>query len=197
VFVKICGINSQAALDAAVGAGADAVGFVFAESPRRVTPTKARSLVADLSASVVRVAVMRHPTEEEVGEVLELFDPDWIQTDHEDFATLSLPAKYRALPVYRNGQIEAESTLPRRLLFEGTISGTGSTADWAEAARIAKGRELMLAGGLSPDNVSAAVEAVRPWGVDVSSGVESSRGRKDEEKIADFVARVRALENTQ
>jgi phosphoribosylanthranilate isomerase len=80
-------------------------------------------------------------------------------------------------------------------LFEGLTSGSGTVADWNEARELALGRELIQAGGLRPDNVADAISAVRPWGVDVSSGVEQSPGKKDPVKIREFVARVRAMED--
>jgi phosphoribosylanthranilate isomerase len=80
------------------------------------------------------------------------------------------------------------------LLFEGAVSGSGRTADWTEARALAAETQLILAGGLDAANVRAAIEAVRPWGVDVSSGVERRRGEKDSVKIREFVARVRAME---
>jgi phosphoribosylanthranilate isomerase len=79
-------------------------------------------------------------------------------------------------------------------LFEGAVSGSGTTADWDEARALTHASELVLAGGLTPDNVAAAIEYVQPWGVDVSSGVERSRGVKDPARITQFVARVRAME---
>jgi phosphoribosylanthranilate isomerase len=194
MFVKICGITSEAAIDAAISAGADAVGFVFADSPRRVGLERACELASLVPAHIMRVAVMRHPALAFARQVVEIFEPDWLQTDAEDLEAISLPAGCHALPVYRNGQVADPVALPSRLLFEGAASGAGSTADWTEAAELAEQRELILAGGLSTANIAAAVAAVRPWGVDVSSGVERSRGVKDERKIAEFVARVRALE---
>ncbi|HEU4619626.1 MAG TPA: hypothetical protein VFV10_16435, partial [Gammaproteobacteria bacterium] len=85
VFVKICGVTTERAIDAAAQAGADAVGFVFAESVRRVTPERARRLCAALPAGVARVAVMRHPSPEDAARVLDEFAPDWLQTDADDF----------------------------------------------------------------------------------------------------------------
>jgi phosphoribosylanthranilate isomerase len=85
--------------------------------------------------------------------------------------------------------------LPKRLLFEGPRSGTGRPADWSEARQLAAAAEIVLAGGLSTANLSAAIEHVRPWGIDVSTGVECAPGRKDPEKIKAFVARARALEH--
>ncbi|HZF29153.1 MAG TPA: phosphoribosylanthranilate isomerase [Gammaproteobacteria bacterium] len=193
MFVKICGINSAAAAAAAVEAGADALGFVFAESPREVTPEKAVELCAAVPSSVARVAVMRHPRAELVRRVLDVFDPDWLQTDADDFAALALPERCAALPVYRNGGARTTPP-PARLLFEGAVSGSGRTADWTEARALAAETQLILAGGLDAANVAAAIEAVRPWGVDVSSGVERRRGEKDPVKIREFVARVRAME---
>jgi phosphoribosylanthranilate isomerase len=192
VFVKICGINSEDAAAAAVAAGADALGFVFAEaSPRDVTPERALELCRAVPRGVLRVAVMRHPAPERWRRVLEVFDPDWVQTDADDLAAIELTERCAALPVYRSGGA-LPSRLPARLLFEGATSGSGTAADWDEAATLASRTELVLAGGLDPGNVGDAIRRVRPWGVDVSSGVERSRGKKDPEKIKEFVARARA-----
>jgi phosphoribosylanthranilate isomerase len=195
VFVKICGLTSAEAVAAAVAAGADALGFVFAESPRQVTPESAKALCAGVPRSLRRVAVMHHPSAALARHVLDVFAPDWLQTDAADFAAIDLPETCTALPVYRTGQGDAAAAAhPRRLLFESGRSGTGTTADWDEAHALARAAELILAGGLHCDNVADAVRSVRPWGVDVSSGVERVRGEKDPERIKVFVARVRALE---
>ena len=193
MFIKICGMNSGEAVEAAVAAGADAIGFVFAQSPREVTPEQAKALCAGVPSTVTRVAVMRHPERERWQRVLEIFEPNWLQTDAEDFAAIRLPKSCTALPVYRNGTTPADSDLPDRLLFEGSVSGSGRLADWDEASGLAHVTEVILAGGLNADNVAAAVTVVRPWGVDVSSGLERQRGEKDPAKIKEFVARVRAL----
>jgi phosphoribosylanthranilate isomerase len=194
MFVKICGLNSAAAVEAAVTAGADALGFVFALSPREVTPELAATLCANVPASVIRVAVMRHPPTELWQRVLEVFAPDWLQTDAEDLAAIRLPPACRPLPVYRDNGAPADADLPDRLLFEGSVSGSGRRADWNEARGLARATEVILAGGLNADNVASAISWVQPWGVDVSSGVERQRGEKDPAKIKDFVARVRALQ---
>ena len=210
VIVKICGITSPAALDAAVEAGADAIGFVFAASPREVAPETAREWCRALPADIVRVAVMRHPSRERVARVLGELAPDWLQTDAEDFAGLVLPDGCRPLPVYRSGSVPADlgarlggsgsvaspesrgAARPPQLLYEGPVSGSGRTADWDEARTLAARVPLMLAGGLDADNVADAIRGVRPCGVDVSSGVESARGVKDPGRIREFVARARA-----
>jgi len=190
MFVKICGITSTEAAEAAVEAGADAVGFVFAESPREVTPERALELAAAVPRTVKRVAVLRHPPRALWQRVLEVFEPDWLQTDAEDLAEIELPRNCTALPVYRDGR--APNTAPTRLLFEGAKSGSGRTADWDAARALAARCELILAGGLDAANVADAIRTVRPWGVDVSSGVERRHGEKDPQKIREFIARVRA-----
>ena len=196
MFVKICGINSAEAVAAAVAAGADALGFVFAPSPREVTPEQAKALCADVPLHILRVAVMRHPHKEHWQRVIEVFEPSWLQTDAEDFKWITLPKSCLALPVYRDADAPADSDLPDRLLYEGTHSGSGRVADWDEAHGLARVAEVILAGGLNADNVADAIRFVRPWGVDVSSGVERERGVKDPAKIQEFVARVRATEVT-
>jgi phosphoribosylanthranilate isomerase len=192
IFIKICGINSAEAAAAAVEAGADALGFVFAESPREVTPERARELAAGVPASVKRVAVMRHPPRALWQRVLDVFAPDWLQTDAEDLAAIELPRGCAALPVYRNGR--SPDSPPARLLFEGAKSGSGRTADWDEARALSSRTQLILAGGLDAANVAEAIRRVQPWGVDVSSGVEKRRGEKDPRMIQEFVLRVRALD---
>lgn len=193
VFVKICGLSTPRAVAAAVEAGADAVGFVFAESPRRVTPKRARQLCMDLSPVVIRVAVMRHPAATEWQAVAEEFEPDWLQTDAADFAGLDVAERFGRLPVYR----DSESLTPapdEPVLFEAAVSGRGALADWQRAAELTRAHKLVLAGGLTPDNVGEAIATVRPWGVDVSSGVESRRGVKDVSRIAAFLQAVREAE---
>ncbi|HEX7080918.1 MAG TPA: phosphoribosylanthranilate isomerase [Gammaproteobacteria bacterium] len=188
MFVKICGITSAAAADAAAEAGADAVGFVLAPSPRQVTVAQARELGARLPRGVLRVAVLRRPEADLVARVLDELEPDWLQADAEDFAAIRLPAGCTALPVYRTGRAPGADEAPGRLLFESPWSGSGRLADWDEARALAEGRELILAGGLDAANVEAAIRAVRPWGVDVSTGVERAPGEKDPDKIKAFVA---------
>ena len=196
MFIKICGLTTPDATRTAVSAGADAIGFVFAESPRRVSPEQARELCDEVPDSIVRVAVMRHPSVAEWEAVRDGFAPDWLQTDAEDLPQLELPADCEPLPVYRSGRVLADDATGR-LLYEGVESGRGELADWREAADVAARSELVLAGGLNPDNVGAAITAVGPWGVDVSSGVESAPGVKDPERIRQFIARARATETLQ
>jgi len=192
-LVKICGLTTTEAVRAAVDAGADALGFVFAESARRVRPAMASRLAADLPQGVVRVAVMRHPARADVEEVMEHLQPEFLQTDADDYEGITLTGACRPLPVFRAGRPLPER-LPRLVLFEGPVSGSGEVADWEQARELAQRTRVILAGGLTPGNVEAAMRAVRPYGVDVSSGVESEPGVKSPRLIRSFIEAVRAAD---
>ncbi len=191
-WVKVCGLTAPEAVAAAIDAGADAIGLVFAESPRAVSVDDAVFLAGLARGHAQVVAVMRHPEPALAHEVQARVAPDLLQTDAGDYEHFELMPGVAALPVYRDHEVDDAASLPERLLFEGRNSGSGERADWGLARSVAEGRRLVLAGGLDPDNVAAAVTAVRPWGVDVSSGVESAPGTKDAEKIHAFVDAARA-----
>ena len=218
LWIKICGLTSPEAVAMAVACGADALGFVFhAGSARDLTPARAAALARDVPRHVLRVAVTRHPAQSLVAAIAAGFAPDLLQTDLADLASLRLPVGLAVLPVLRAGAVPARAMpagatrpgrptrpggatrpgaasapLPARFLYEGAASGSGLLADWREAAALARQAELVLAGGLTPANVAEAVTAVRPFGVDVSSGVEDAPGHKDPERIRAFVAAARA-----
>lgn len=197
LWVKICGITTPEALAAAAGAGADAVGFVFhAASPRNVDPRMARELARYVADGLERVAVFLHPTQSQVDAALEAIAPDWVQVDTGDVARLVLPESLRVMHVLRS-PMAPPSPLPARCLVEGGRSGAGERADWTLAAQLARATELVLAGGLDAGNVAEAVCTVRPFGVDVSSGVESGRGVKDVARIREFVRAARAAEQAR
>ena len=192
LWIKICGMRTLEAIDAAVDAGVNAVGFVFHDtSPRNVALKDARALQGAVPAGIERVAVFLHPSQALLDAVLAAIEPDWVQTDASDLVALRLPTGQRVLPVLRSGAAHA-GPLPPRCLFESSSSRSGERADWTAATRIARATELVLAGGLDPSNVGEAVRAVRPFGVDVSSGVESSRGIKDAARIREFIRAARA-----
>jgi phosphoribosylanthranilate isomerase len=197
-FIKLCGMTTPAAVSAALACEVNAIGFVFAPSVRRVTTARANELAAGARHRLACVAVTRHPTRAEVDEILRDFKPDILQTDLDDIESLNLPGTLSVLPVMRAGP-HAACELPRRVLFEGPVSGSGQTTDWDSAAELARRFELILAGGLNPLNVAAAIHHVRPFGVDVSSGIEDAPGIKNTEKIEQFVAaaRMAALELNQ
>jgi len=199
LWVKICGLTTRDAVEAAVAAGADAVGFVFAPSKRQVTAALATQLAQGVPRRILRVAVMLHPTQSELDDVWSEFRPDVLQTDVGDLQTLRVPMGLGVMPVVRGGGgVGLKPDLqPKhsRLLFEGPVSGVGSTSDWRAAAQLARTTQLVLAGGLNATNIADAIAAVRPFGVDVSSGVEASPGIKDPARIHEFVQRARAAAN--
>jgi phosphoribosylanthranilate isomerase len=186
MWIKICGITTADAVTAAAEAQVDAIGFVFAPGPRQVTPGQAAQLAALAPPGILRIAVAQHPLQMKVDEICRTLKPDFFQTDVEDLRELKIPPHIKVLPVVRFGRKTP------RIVFEGPTSGIGELADWGRAAELARQTEVILAGGLSAENVAEAIQAVRPFGVDVSSGVESERGVKDPLKIAEFVRAARA-----
>ncbi|MDJ0711258.1 MAG: phosphoribosylanthranilate isomerase [Woeseiaceae bacterium] len=194
MFVKICGLRTKAHVDAAVAAGANAVGCVFADSVRRVVPRHAAEITVDVPKTVKRVAVMLHPANDEWQEVLLEFRPDILQTDAEDFASLDVPEYVGRWPVYREGGQQPPMT--GMYVYEGAKSGCGETVDWSRAAELARHSRMILAGGLGAANVGEAIATVRPYGVDVSSAVESAPGDKDPALITEFITVARAAETT-
>ncbi len=176
---------------AAIHAGVDAVGFVFHEaSVRHVTPNQAAHLARLVPDSVLTVAVTRHPSQALIDSIFSAWMPDVFQTDAADMAIRSLPSGVQRLPVLRTGTALA-MPLPAWCLYEGADSGHGKTADWREAAVLAQQTRLVLAGGLRPETVGEAIRLTQPWGVDVSSGVESAPGVKDVDLIHQFVTAAR------
>jgi phosphoribosylanthranilate isomerase len=194
LWIKICGLRTTAAIEVAAAAGANAVGFVFHDaSPRNLPLAAARELQRAVPAGVERVAVFLHPSQALVNAVLAAIEPDWLQTDAGDLPGLRLPEGLRVLSVLRDGTVDA-AALPSRILFESARSGAGEQADWAAARALARTTQLVLAGGLHPANVAEAVRTVRPFGVDVSSGVERERGVKDAALISEFIRAAREAE---
>jgi phosphoribosylanthranilate isomerase len=193
MLVKICGLGSTEQARAAVDAGADAIGFVFAESVRRIDPAAAAAISNTVPESIKKVAVMLHPSNDEWQAVLRAFRPDVLQTDAEDFADLDVPDDVECWPVWREGNKVTDTRFPI-FVYEGPKSGQGETVDWARAAEVAPRGNMILAGGLSAANVGEAIATVRPFGVDVSSAVESAPGEKDPNMIREFISAARAAE---
>jgi phosphoribosylanthranilate isomerase len=191
LWIKICGLRTPQSIEAAAEAGANAVGFVFhAASPRHLSPGAARELQDAVPRGIERVAVFLNPAQALLDAVLEATSPDWVQADADALDALRLPAGQAVLPVLRSDAARPGS-LPTRCLFESARSGAGERADWSVAAALARRTRLVLAGGLDAGNVAEAVRAVRPFGVDVSSGVERSPGVKDAARIRDFIRAAR------
>jgi phosphoribosylanthranilate isomerase len=193
LWVKVCGLRTEADVAAAAHAGADAVGFVFhPPSPRHLEASEARALARAVPEGLARVAVFLRPAQADVDVAIAAVDPQWVQADAEALAALELPPGVRALPVLRTSAALAMDRLPPRCLLESGRSGAGERADWSVAAAAARRSEVVLAGGLDAGNVGIAIAAVRPWGVDVSTGVERPRGTKDARLILGFVEAARA-----
>jgi phosphoribosylanthranilate isomerase len=199
--VKICGITSVSDALAAARHGADAIGLIFyPPSPRLVTLERVREIAASLPAFVARVAVFVNPAAADVAAVIGACRPDLLQFHGEEAADFcrGFGVPYlRALRV-RPGVDLLESLSPfadaagwlldayRQELY----GGTGEAFDWGLIPR-ELARPLILSGGLDAENVGAAIRRVRPWAVDVSSGVEAAKGVKDERRIAAFMEAVR------
>ena len=194
LWIKICGLRNRQAIDAAAEAQVQAMGFVFHESsPRNVSIAQACRLRSCVPRGIDRVAVFLRPSQELIDAALEALRPDWVQVDHGDLARLVFPAGQRVLPVLRTYSIATgQAALPPIVLFEGVHSGAGERADWTAGEHLARLTQVVLAGGLDAANVAEAIRAVRPYGVDVSSGVESARGVKDAARIREFVRVARA-----
>lgn len=200
--VKICGLTTERDLHAAVDAGADAVGFICdvpVDTPREISPEQARALANATPPFVTSVLVTMPETVEQAVSLIERVRPDAVQLH----TTLS-PAEVReirdATTVTIIQRVEADdSRVPEyaaaadALLVdsvdEAGAGGTGTTADWTKTSDLISKIDapVVLAGGLTPDNVATAIEQVRPYAVDVASGVEATKGTKDHEKIRAFV----------
>ena len=198
-WIKICGITRLADAQAAVEAGADAVGFVLTESPRRIAPEDARRIGRVLPTHVLRVGVFVDELPTEVMRAVTAADVDRVQVHGLPDPLLGELYGARLLRAFRvrdEGVLDAvrDSTADTFLLdawSPDAPGGTGRTFDWDLAVRARAHGRLILAGGLNPGNVAEAVRRVRPWGVDVSTGVEEAPGRKDPGRIRAFVAAVR------
>jgi phosphoribosylanthranilate isomerase len=201
--IKICGITREQDLAAAVAAGADALGLVFYEpSPRCVTPQRAAQLVAQVPAFVTRVGLFVNAGEDAVRSVLARVPLELLQfhgdEDADYCSRFGRPWIKAARMKPGFDLLEYASAFARAPGFSGLLldadvegyGGGGRTFDWALIPPFLPW-PLILSGGLHPGNVAQAVRAVRPWAVDVSSGVESARGIKDAQKITEFIAGVR------
>lgn len=198
--IKICGITRVEDLHAAAAAGADAVGFVFyPPSPRFLSTAAARALRREAPAFVTTVALFVNAPREEVERVIGAVRPDALQFHGEESPEY---CESFGLPYIKAGRARPGVDLVEYWRpFAGAAAwladawveeygGVGASFDWSVLPRRAQ-RPLILSGGLTSANVGAAIRALRPWAVDVSSGVESAKGIKDAARIAAFVAEVR------
>ena len=197
LWVKLCGVRSEADVAAAVAAGADAIGVVMTPSVRKVDIDTARRLVVGAPDELTKVAVFYRPARELVESVRDQVPFDLFQAEPESLDGI---AGIQILPVVHDrpdlvSAVRGLSTSPRpeRILVESARrGGTGLSPDWGRVAAIGQLGNVVIAGGLTPDNVAEAVSNLGPGGVDVSSGVESSPGVKDPELMARFVEAARS-----
>jgi phosphoribosylanthranilate isomerase len=200
VFLKICGLTNEADAVHAAAAGATALGVVFApSSPRRVSADTARDIVEAVPAQVPVVGVFVNAPLEEIVAIVAHTGIRVVQLHGDE------PERYAAalkMPLLRAAGVDValDSWPTATLLLDATSAaqrgGTGLRVDWEKAAVVASRRKTVLAGGLTPDNVAEAIASVRPFGVDVSSGVEASPGRKDRDKVSRFLENARKAYST-
>lgn len=196
MFIKICGLRTVADVEAAAAAGADAMGVVLSSSsPRAVAPEQARELVAAAADRLTTVLVVHDVTIEEAIDRARQIGVDVLQLHGyseaaDRLAARELPRTWRAVAATAGRAVVGEHG-EEALLLDSPTPGSGQRWDLADLDARPQGRWL-LAGGLSPDNVAAAIRGADPWGVDVSSGVEATRGTKDHDLIHRFVAAARS-----
>ena len=197
MFVKICGITTEDDALLAVAMGADAVGFIFAPSPRQMTAPAVYDIVRRLPPEILTVAVFR---DEAPARVIELADKAGVRAVQLHGGETPEQAHEVARQVRRVFKaFPAGSPLVRRareypseiVLVDSPEPGSGEVFDWGLVDEVPEGLKIILAGGLTPDNVAMAVGQVRPWGVDVASGVEAAPGRKDPRKLRLFIESAR------
>ncbi|GII97384.1 phosphoribosylanthranilate isomerase [Sinosporangium siamense] len=197
LFIKVCGLRTEQDVDTAIEEGADAIGFVFAESPRRIDTTLALKLARRTPEHVLTVGVFRNQPLEEVRSLtagsgirgIQLHGqegPDYYEALSREGRTLIRGTAY-CEPAPRCGEFGEDI-----LLLDAPIPGAGIAWDWTKKRSDSPREQWLLAGGLTPKNVQDAVRAVQPWGVDVSSGVEKTRGVKDPGLIASFIRAARS-----
>ena len=199
VFVKICGITSEDDALLSVALGADAVGFVFAPSKRLIAVDRARDIARRLPPEILTVGVFRDDLADRVSQVVtraglhaaQLHGQESPEMVAEVSARVSVVIK--AFPASRRAYIDRYDV--DAVMIDSAEPGSGKTFDWSTLDGLPRRPPLLLAGGLHAENVGAAIARVRPWGVDVSSGVEASPGRKDPRKLRDFIAAAKVAGN--
>lgn len=202
VRVKICGITNQEDAEVAAEAGADALGFVFyRKSPRFVTPEDAAKIISSLPPFISKVGVFVDERPDEIARSAAVSGIDTVQLHGQENPEY---CRSVGLPIIKAFAIKSEQSLAAIPLFAvsgflldsyvpGQSGGTGTVFNWELAVEAKRyGRPLILAGGLTPENIQEAVQFVRPFAVDVSSGVEQSPKRKDAQKIQLFISRAKA-----
>ena len=189
--VKICGLSNIEAVETAVSAGADYIGFVFAPSKRQVTVEQAAELTEIIPANVKKVGVFVSPSRAELLGAVDKVGLDFVQVHGQvaDDLFEDLPCgSIQAVQVDEGGHVP--NSQADYLLFDAPVAGSGQTFDWGRLDTTELSQPFFIAGGLNEDNVARAIQHFSPFAVDVSSGVETD-GQKDHEKIRRFIERVK------
>jgi phosphoribosylanthranilate isomerase len=210
-WIKFCGTTSTADAAASVATGADALGFIFAPSKRQVTPESAREIIKELPANIERIGVFMDESLDRIRRIAEVTGLSGVQLHGIESTEFVAQLKAERVggrhvrvikTVIMDGDFHLQlekfvtaSTPPDAILLDSG-AGSGRTFDWRGVRSFLTGTEMkfIVAGGLNPENVSTAMRMFRPYGVDVVSGVESSSGKKDPQKLKAFVAAVRNAE---
>lgn len=200
MFVKICGITSEEDALLATAMGADAVGFVFAPSPRQISPDLARDIAKRLPPEVLTVGVFRDQLEQRVVEICNTAGLRCAQlhghetAEQATYVRQRVPLLIQAFSAGDPGLERAYDYPADAFLIDSHAPGSGEVFDWSLAEGAPSGRHIIIAGGLTPENVGEAIETLKPWGVDVSTGVEKEPGKKDPVKVRRFIEAARAAE---
>ena len=198
IRIKICGICDLESASTAVEAGADLIGFHFCDSDRRVSPEEAKAIVDELSVRprIVGVFIDEHP--DEVRRIAEYVDLDLLQLHGSEPPGFDAGRPVMKVLKVRDGEVPGAGYWPDPIMLdtwsEDQRGGTGRTWEWELARPLVESRRVFIAGGLQPGNVGKVVSELRPYGVDVSSGVESRLRVKDPAKVRAFVHAVRIAE---
>lgn len=198
MFVKLCGTTSEEDALLAVAMGADAVGFVFAPSPRQVRPSHVADIVKRLTPQVMTVGVFRDEIPERVVEIVNSIGLRAAQLHGHESAEQArwirerVPFLIQAFPAGGRSIAHAGDYAADAIMIDAPSPGSGEVFDWSLADGAPDGMRLLLAGGLNTENVAEAIARVHPWGVDVATGVEKSPGHKDPVKVRTFIAAAKA-----
>ena len=198
MFVKVCGTTSEEDALLAVAMGADAVGFIFAPSPRQVSVNAVREILSRLPREVVTVGVFRDEAPEQVVKVVNGLGLRAAQLHGREtpaqvqWVVERVPMVINAFPAGSSAIRRAAEYGAQIVMLDAPSPGSGQVFDWNLVDGVPPGSRLLLAGGLTPDNVADAIAQARPWGVDVCTGVEASPGRKDAVKLRTFVSAAKA-----
>jgi phosphoribosylanthranilate isomerase len=202
--VKICGITNMEDALLATGMGADAIGFIFAESPRQITPAKARTIIRTLPPLVKSVGVFVNKEPERIKEIKSLCGLDLIQMHGDESPEICRDLMPHSIKAFR---IQNERNIKNIKRYQGAVrailldtyqkgkaGGTGKTFDWSLAVKAKKtGLPIILSGGLGPENIEEAISTVKPYAVDVNSGIEKRPGKKDTVLMKQLMEKIRKI----